>query len=57
MKPPNTYEAAMVAALLRARCGSGFSSPSSKRIIKSTHAVGLRFNAFNTGVLSSWLTP
>ena len=53
MKPPKTYDAAIVAALLRARCGSGFSSPSSKRIMKSTQASGLRLRALSTGVLSS----
>ena len=40
IKPPTTYEIAMVRALTGARFGSGRSRPSSKRIMKSTHRFG-----------------
>ena len=47
----------MVRALRLARFRSGFSSPSSKRIMKSTQAWGWRFSADNTGALSRRSTP
>ena len=47
----------MVSALMTARRGSGFSRPSSKRIMKSTHATGRLMNASTMGALSSSLRP
>ena len=39
----------MVAALVTARLGSGASSPSSNRIMKSTHSFGRWLKASTTG--------
>ena len=44
-------------ALHTARRGSGRSRPSSKRIMKSTHASGRRASASTTGCASSAVTP
>ena len=46
-----------MAALTRARFGSGFSRPSSNRIMKSIHASGRSFSARTTGAAASALTP
>ena len=42
----------MVKALASARFGSGFSRPSSKRIMKSTHFFGFFDSASTIGALS-----
>jgi len=47
----------MVSALVSARRGSGFSRPSSKRIMKSTHASGRSLSAATIGALSSAASP
>ena len=46
-----------VAALITARRGSGFSRPSSNRIMNSTQASGLRRRPWTTGPLSSAVSP
>ena len=56
-RPPATYDSAIVSALARARPGSGRSSPSSKRIMKSTQASGLSRNASRMGVVCSEVSP
>ena len=52
MKPPATYAPPTVSALVSARRGSGFSRPSSKRIMKSTHASGRSLSAATRSALS-----
>ena len=57
MKPPTMYAPAIVSALVSARLGSGVSSPSSNRIMKSTQAAGLALSARTIGSLSSAVSP
>jgi len=47
----------MVAALKNARRGSGLSSPSSKRIMKSIHDSGRLRSASTTGSYSDEVRP
>ena len=57
MNPPTMYAPAIVNALSSARFGSGFSSPNSNRIMKSTQASGRLRKASTIGLLSSSVTP
>src|SRR5260221_7118214 len=47
--PKRAFVSAIVSALTKARFGSGFSRPSSKRIMKSTHFFGCFANASTIG--------